>query len=125
MDWLHVSIDTLARRLQEEKHQSFAESFELHREQGKIAVRRNLFKLSEKYPDKQRENEGAKTLTFPNRLGRNIPTRNLTLYDGTSDGTRAARIGKGPCLYEVEMDNKSASAHYPSDYRRRPRACYA
>ena len=49
-DWLHVSVDTLVRRLQEEKQQSFAEFFQLHRVQGKIAVRRNLFKLSEKYP---------------------------------------------------------------------------
>jgi len=47
-DWFHISVDTLARRLMEEKKQSFAEFFTLHRVQGKIAVRRNLFKLSEK-----------------------------------------------------------------------------
>ena len=49
-DWFHVSVDTIERRLKEEKHQSFAEFFTLHRVQGKIALRRNLFKLSEKYP---------------------------------------------------------------------------
>ena len=49
-DWFHVSVDTLARRLREEKSASFAEFFTLHRVQGKIALRRNLFKLSEKYP---------------------------------------------------------------------------
>ncbi len=49
-DWFHISVDTLARRLKEEKDASFAEFFTLHRVQGKIALRRNLFKLSEKYP---------------------------------------------------------------------------
>ena len=47
-DWFHISVDTLSRRLKEEKNASFAEFFTLHRVQGKIAVRRNLFKLSEK-----------------------------------------------------------------------------
>jgi len=47
-DWFHISVDTLERRLKEEKHQSFAEFFSLHRVQGKIALRRNLFKLAEK-----------------------------------------------------------------------------
>lgn len=47
-DWFHVSVDTLARRLKEEKNASFAEFFTLHRVQGKIAVRRNLFTLSGK-----------------------------------------------------------------------------
>ena len=49
-DWFHISVDTLTRRLKEEKKQSFAEFFTLYRVQGKIALRRNLFKLSEKYP---------------------------------------------------------------------------
>ncbi len=49
-DWFHISVDTLARRLKEEKDASFAEFFTIHRVQGKIAVRRNLFKLSERYP---------------------------------------------------------------------------
>ncbi len=49
-DWFHISVDTLSRRLKEEKKQSFAEFFTLHRVQGKIALRRNLFKLSEKHP---------------------------------------------------------------------------
>ena len=49
-DWFHVSVDTLARRLREEKGVSFKEFFELHRVQGKIALRRNMFKMSEKSP---------------------------------------------------------------------------
>jgi len=49
-DWFHVSVDTLSRRLKEEKSANFAEFFTLHRVQGKIALRRNLFKLSERYP---------------------------------------------------------------------------
>jgi len=47
-DWFGISVDTLARRLRDEKGMSFKEFFTLHRVQGKIAVRRNLFKLSEK-----------------------------------------------------------------------------
>ena len=49
-DWFHISTDTLDRRLKEEKGVSFAVFFETHRVSGKIALRRNLFKLSEKYP---------------------------------------------------------------------------
>ncbi|MCK4793831.1 MAG: hypothetical protein KAV87_59430 [Desulfobacteraceae bacterium] len=49
-DWFHVSVDTLVRRLREEKQASFAEFFTLYRVSGKIALRRNLFRLSEKYP---------------------------------------------------------------------------
>jgi hypothetical protein len=49
-DWFHVSVDTLARRLKEEKGFSFKEFFELHRVGGKIALRRNMFKMSEKHP---------------------------------------------------------------------------
>jgi len=49
-DWFHVYVDTLERRLKEEKGQSFAEFFTLHRVQGKIALRRNMFKMSEKHP---------------------------------------------------------------------------
>ena len=47
-DWFGISIDTLARRLRDEKGQTFKEFFSLHRVQGKIALRRNLFKLAEK-----------------------------------------------------------------------------
>ena len=47
-DWFHVSVDTIERRLREEKNQSFAEYFTLYRVKGKIALRRNLFRLSEK-----------------------------------------------------------------------------
>ena len=49
-DWFHISVDTLARRLKEEKDASFAEFFTLHRVQGKIALRRNMFKMSGKHP---------------------------------------------------------------------------
>lgn len=49
-DWFHVSVDTLARRLKEDKDQSFKEFFELHRVGGKIALRRNMFKMAEKHP---------------------------------------------------------------------------
>lgn len=49
-DWFHISVDTLERRLKEEQNKSFAEFFTLHRVQGKIALRRNLFRLSERYP---------------------------------------------------------------------------
>ena len=47
-DWYHVSVDTLARRLKDEKGVSFKEFFELHRVSGKIALRRNLFQLAQK-----------------------------------------------------------------------------
>ena len=49
-DWFHVSVDTLARRLKDEKDMSFKEFFTVNRVGGKIALRRNLFKLSEKHP---------------------------------------------------------------------------
>ena len=49
-DWFHVSVDTLARRLKDEKGVSFKEFFELHRVGGKIALRRNMFRMSEKHP---------------------------------------------------------------------------
>ncbi|GAH83018.1 unnamed protein product [marine sediment metagenome] len=49
-DWFHISVDTLARRLKEEKNASFAEFFTLHRVQGKIALRRNMFNMSVKSP---------------------------------------------------------------------------
>jgi len=46
-DWFHVSVSTLDRRIREERHQRFEEFFAKHRVQGKITLRRNLFKLSE------------------------------------------------------------------------------
>jgi len=49
-DWFHISVDTLARRLKEEKDASFAEFFTIHRVQGKIALRRNMLKMSENHP---------------------------------------------------------------------------
>lgn len=48
-DWFHCSPDTLERRLKEEKGQSFAPYFEKKRVGGKIALRRNLMKMSEKH----------------------------------------------------------------------------
>ena len=49
-DWFFVSVDTLARRLREEKQASFAEFFALYRVGGKIALRRNMFKMSAESP---------------------------------------------------------------------------
>ena len=46
-DWFHVCIDTLGKRLRAEKGMNFSEFFETHRVQGKMALRRNLFKLSQ------------------------------------------------------------------------------
>ena len=45
-DWFHLTVETLARRLRDEKGMSFVEFFETHRVQGKISLRRNLFRLS-------------------------------------------------------------------------------
>lgn len=47
-EWFHCSIDTLERRLREEKQATFAVYFEKKRVGGKIALRRNLMKMSEK-----------------------------------------------------------------------------
>ena len=49
-DWFHVSVDTLDRRIHEERQCGFAEFFAKHRVQGKMALRRNLFKLSATHP---------------------------------------------------------------------------
>ena len=49
-DWFHISVDTLERRLKEEKQVSFREFFSFHRVQGKIALRRNMYKMSEHSP---------------------------------------------------------------------------
>lgn len=47
-DWFHCSVDTIERRIKEEFGVSFAEYFSEKRVGGKIALRRNLFQLSEK-----------------------------------------------------------------------------
>lgn len=47
-DFLHISVDTLTRRLHDEKGLGFAEFFTKHRVAGKIALRRNLFQLAQK-----------------------------------------------------------------------------
>lgn len=47
-DWFHISVDTLDRRLRQEKNCTFAVYFTEKRVAGKIALRRNLFKLSER-----------------------------------------------------------------------------
>ena len=49
-DWFHCSIDTLERRLRAEKQVTFAVYFGKKRVGGKIALRRNLMKMSEKQP---------------------------------------------------------------------------
>jgi SpoVK/Ycf46/Vps4 family AAA+-type ATPase len=48
VDWFHISIWTLDHRLREEKGMTFPQFFALHRTSGKIALRRNLFQLSQK-----------------------------------------------------------------------------
>ncbi len=48
--WFHCSVDTIERRCREETGVTFAEYFTKHRVTGKIALRRNLFRLSEKHP---------------------------------------------------------------------------
>lgn len=49
-DWFHCSVDTIERRCREETGGTFAEYFTKYRVTGKIALRRNLFRLSEKHP---------------------------------------------------------------------------
>lgn len=49
-DWFHCSVDTIERRVREKFGITFAEYFRRHRVGGKIALRRNLFKLAEKHP---------------------------------------------------------------------------
>ena len=49
-DWFHCSVDTIERRLKEKYNTTFAEFFEKHRVGGKIALRRNMFKMAEKHP---------------------------------------------------------------------------
>lgn len=49
-DWFHCSVDTIERRIKENTDGTFAEYFGKHRVGGKIALRRNLFKLAEKHP---------------------------------------------------------------------------
>jgi ribosomal protein S19E (S16A) len=46
-DWFHVSVDTLDRRMREERHVGFAEFFATYRTSGKIALRRTMFRLAE------------------------------------------------------------------------------
>lgn len=48
--WFHCSVDTIERRIREKTNGSFAEYFEKHRVGGKIALRRNLFRLAERHP---------------------------------------------------------------------------
>lgn len=48
-EWFHCSTDTLERRLKAEKGETFASYFEKKRVGGKIALRRNLMKMSEKH----------------------------------------------------------------------------
>ena len=49
-DWFHCSIDTVERRIKEQFNITFAEYFTRHRVGGKIALRRNMFKLSAQHP---------------------------------------------------------------------------
>jgi len=47
-EWFHCSVDTLNARVKEKFGITFAEYFEKYRVSGKVALRRNIFKLSEK-----------------------------------------------------------------------------
>lgn len=47
-EWFHCSTDTIERRVKEEKSMSFAEYFDKKRVAGKIALRRNMLRLSER-----------------------------------------------------------------------------
>ena len=49
-DWFNCSVDTIERRVKEAFGISFAEYFSKKRVGGKIALRRNLIKMSEKNP---------------------------------------------------------------------------
>lgn len=49
-DWFKCSEDTIKRLCLRERHMTFALYFELKRVSGKIAIRRNLFKMSEHNP---------------------------------------------------------------------------
>ena len=46
-DWFHISVDTLERRIREERKVGFADFFNTHRTAGKIALRRMMFKLAQ------------------------------------------------------------------------------
>ena len=47
-DWFEVSIDTLNTRIKEQYHITFSEYYKKNSAYGKISLRRNQFKLSEK-----------------------------------------------------------------------------
>ena len=47
-NWFECSEDTIERRIKEEHTITFAEFFKKHNAGGKISLRRNQFKLSEK-----------------------------------------------------------------------------
>ncbi len=47
-DWFHCTVDTVNARVKEKFGITFSEYFQKHRVSGKVALRRNLFKLAEK-----------------------------------------------------------------------------
>ncbi len=49
-EWFHCSIDTIENRVKQEFQVSFSEYFSKKRVQGKITLRRNMFKMSEHNP---------------------------------------------------------------------------
>jgi len=49
-EWFHVSEKTLIRRVKEHYNETFSSVFQKKRTGGKISLRRNLFKQSEKNP---------------------------------------------------------------------------
>jgi hypothetical protein len=46
-DWFHVSVDTLDKRIREQRGVGFSDFFATHRTNGKIALRRMMFKLAQ------------------------------------------------------------------------------
>ena len=49
-DWFSCSVDTIENRIKQEYKVTFSEFYTKHRAQGKVALRRNMFKLSSKSP---------------------------------------------------------------------------
>lgn len=49
-EWFGCSIDTIERAVKREKSMGFAEYYKIKSSRGKISLRRQQFKLAEKYP---------------------------------------------------------------------------
>ena len=49
-EWFNCSVDTIERAVKREKKMGFAEYYKIKSSRGKISLRRQQFKLAEKYP---------------------------------------------------------------------------